>query len=87
MAGELRGRIDAAAGRRWSLTLIAFLAVGREGLETGVLLWTFTRTATGRDQPEGFETTAAPLLAAVAGIAVAVGAGLPDLPRRDQRST
>ncbi len=75
MGGQLRGRVDAAADRWWSLTLIAFLAVGREGLETGVLLWTFTRTATGRDQPEGFETTATPLLAAVAGIAVAAVLG------------
>jgi len=75
IAGQLRDRIDAAAGRWWSLTLVAFLAVGREGLETGVLLWTFTRTATGRDQPEGFETTATPLLAAVAGIAVAMLVG------------
>jgi high-affinity iron transporter len=75
IAGQLRGRVDAAAGKWWSLTLLAFLAVGREGLETGVLLWTFTRTATGRDQPEGFETTAEPLLAAVGGIAVAVALG------------
>ena len=75
MAGELRGRIDAAAGRWWSLILLSFLAVGREGLETGVLLWTFTRTATGRDQPEGFQTTAEPLLAALLGIAVAVVLG------------
>lgn len=75
IAGELRGRIDAAAGRWWSLALLSFLAVGREGLETGVLLWTFTRAATGRDQPEGFQTTAEPLLAASAGIAVAVVLG------------
>lgn len=75
MAGELRGRVDAAAGRWWSLVLLSFLAVGREGLETGVLLWTFARTATGRDQPEGFRTTAEPLLAAVLGIAVAVALG------------
>jgi high-affinity iron transporter len=75
MGGQLRGRVDAAAGQWWSLTLIASLAVGREGLETGVLLWTFTRTATGRDQPEGFETTATPLLAAAAGIAVAAVLG------------
>lgn len=75
MGGELRGRVDAAAGRWWSLTLLAFLAVGREGLETGVLLWTFGRTATGQDQPEGFETTVEPLLAALAGIAVAIVLG------------
>ncbi|WP_200958819.1 iron uptake transporter permease EfeU [Nocardioides sp. Root190] len=75
MAGELRGRIDAAAGRWWSLVLLSFLAVGREGLETGVLLWTFGRTATGRDQPDGFQTTVEPLLAALLGIAVAVVLG------------
>ncbi|MCX6401650.1 MAG: FTR1 family protein [Propionibacteriales bacterium] len=75
MAGELRGRVDAAAGRWWSLVLLSFLAVGREGLETGVLLWTFTRTATGQDQPEGFETTVEPLVAASLGIALAVVLG------------
>ena len=51
IAGELRGRVDAAAEARWSLVLVAFLAVGREGLETALILWTATRPATGATCP------------------------------------
>jgi len=48
LSGELRGRIDRAAdGTRWSLALVAALAVGREGLETALFLWAATQTATG----------------------------------------
>lgn len=75
IAGELRGRVDSAAESHWSLVLVAFLAVGREGLETALILWTATRTATGRDLPDSAATTAGPLLAAVLGILVAVGLG------------
>ena len=75
IAGELRGRVDAAAENRWSLVVVAFLAVGREGLETALILWTATRTATGRDLPDAAPTTAEPLLAAVLGIATAVVLG------------
>ncbi len=47
LGGELRGRIDVAAeGGRWSLALVAALAVGREGLETALFLWAATQTAT-----------------------------------------
>ena len=72
IAGDLRGRIDAASERWWSLALVAFLAVGREGMETALILWTATRTATGRDLPETAPVTSEPLLAAVLGILVAV---------------
>src|SRR6476660_7529678 len=47
LGGELRGQIDKAAdGTRWSLVLVAALAVGREGLETALFLWAATQTAT-----------------------------------------
>ena len=75
IARDLRGRIDSAADRPLSLVLIAFLAVGREGMETAGILWTNTRNATGRDMPEGFETTSGPLVAAVLGILVAAALG------------
>ncbi|PKH44305.1 high-affinity iron transporter [Nocardioides alpinus] len=75
IAGDLRGRVDAAAESRWSLVVVAFLAVGREGLETALILWTATRTATGRDLPDTAPVTWEPLLAAVLGIATAVVLG------------
>ncbi|MCW2736920.1 iron uptake transporter permease EfeU [Nocardioides sp.] len=75
IAGELRGRVDAAADSRWSLVVVAFLAVGREGLETALILWTAARTATGRDLPDAAPVTSEPLLAAVLGIATAVVLG------------
>jgi high-affinity iron transporter len=73
---QLRGSIDEAAeGNRWSLALIAFLAVGREGLETALILWTSTRAAIGRDLTPTAEQTAEPLLAGLAGIVTAVVIG------------
>lgn len=75
IAGELRGRVDVAAESRWSLVVVAFLAVGREGLETALILWTATRTATGRDLPDAAPVTSEPLLAAVLGIATSVVLG------------
>jgi len=73
---ELRGRIDIAAeGRSWSLVLVAFLAVGREGLETALILWTNTQAAIGRDLAPTAQQTAEPLLAALAGILTAVVLG------------
>ena len=75
IARNLRSRIDDAADSPLSLVVIAFLAVGREGMETAGILWTNTRNATGRDMPEGFETTSGPLVAALLGIAVAAALG------------
>jgi high-affinity iron transporter len=47
IGGELRGRIDVAAeGGRWSLVVVAALAVGREGLETALFIWAATQAAT-----------------------------------------
>lgn len=72
LSGELRGKVDAAAdGGRWSLVVVAVLAVGREGLETALFLWAATqagtRSATGISTP-----TWEPLAGAALGIATAV---------------
>ena len=74
LGGELRGQIDRAAeGGRWSLAVVAALAVGREGLETALFLWAATQTATGA-------TASAvpawqPVTGAVLGLATAVVLG------------
>ena len=65
--GELEGRIDHAVAGGVSLTILALLAVGREGLETALFLWAATR-ATGE--------TLAPLLGALLGLVVAVVLGV-----------
>jgi high-affinity iron transporter len=53
LSGELRGKIDTAAeGGRASLVVVAFLAVGREGLETALFLWSAAQ-ATGDSQSAG----------------------------------
>ncbi|MCD4524351.1 iron uptake transporter permease EfeU [Nocardioides sp. cx-173] len=76
IGSELRGRIDVAAdGRAWSLVVVAFLAVGREGLETALILWTNTQAAIGRDLAPTAQQTAEPLIAALAGILTAVVLG------------
>ena len=69
LAGELRGRIDAAEEHRWALVVVAFLAVAREGLETALFLWAATRAAA-----DG-ESTVEPVLGAVLGLAIAVVLG------------
>src|SRR6476659_7322597 len=74
LGGELRGRIDVAAeGGRWSLALVAALAVGREGLETALFLWAATQTATTGT----ISTVPAwqPITGAVLGLATAVVLG------------
>jgi high-affinity iron transporter len=64
LSGELRSKVNAAttigAG---ALAVTAFLAVGREGLETTLFLWTAVK-ASGQ--------TAAPLIGAAIGLAAAV---------------
>jgi len=64
LAAHLRGEVQrAAAIGAGALTVTAFLAVGREGLETTLFLWTAAR-ASGQ--------TVAPLVGAAIGIAAAV---------------
>jgi high-affinity iron transporter len=64
LSAHLRGEVERAAMvGAGALTVTAFLAVGREGLETTLFLWTAAR-ASG--------TTAAPLAGAVLGLAAAV---------------
>jgi len=76
LGGELRGAVDRAADAgRWSLAVVAALAVGREGLETALFLWAATQAATGA------HTVAAvpawqPITGAVLGLATAVAVGL-----------
>jgi high-affinity iron transporter len=49
------------------LTVVALLAVGREGLETALFLWAATQATTS-----GTQTTTKPLIGAALGIATAV---------------
>jgi high-affinity iron transporter len=71
LSGELRAQIDKAADAgRWSLTIVAMLAVGREGLETALFLWAATQTAAG-----GTGRTAGPLLGAALGLVLAMVLG------------
>ena len=64
LAAHLRGEVRrAAATGAGALTVTAFLAVGREGLETTRFLWTAARVS---------GQTAAPLVGAAIGLAAAV---------------
>jgi high-affinity iron transporter len=75
LGGELRGAVDVAAeGGRWSLSVIAVLAVGREGLETALFLWAATRAGT-RETVGTITPTWEPLLGAGLGIVTAVVLG------------
>jgi high-affinity iron transporter len=75
LSGSLRGQIDEAAeGNRWSLALVAVLAVGREGLETALFLWAATKAGT-RETVGTITPTWEPLLGAALGIATAVVLG------------
>ncbi|TNC36455.1 FTR1 family protein [Mumia zhuanghuii] len=71
LSGELRGKIDdAAEAGRWSLMVVALLAVGREGLETALFLWAATQAGT-----DGGQSAWVPLLGAALGLATAVVLG------------
>jgi high-affinity iron transporter len=71
ISSELRSQIDRAADAgRWSLVVVALLAVGREGLETALFLWAATE-ATARETG----STVSPLLGAALGLALAIGLG------------
>jgi high-affinity iron transporter len=72
LGGELRGQIDVAAdGTRWSLVIVAGLAVGREGLETALFLWAATKAGT-RETVGSVTPTWEPLIGAALGILTAV---------------
>jgi high-affinity iron transporter len=64
LSSELRAKLSEALRMgRWAVVLMAFLAVGREGLETAVFFWSAAQAA---------GQTARPLLGFVLGIGVAV---------------
>jgi high-affinity iron transporter len=68
IAGELRAKLDSAiAVGPLAVVVVAFLAVAREGLETALLFFASVQGAT---------TSAAPLVAIVAGISTSVVLGL-----------
>ena len=71
LSGELRGKIDTAAEAGGvSLMVVALLAVGREGLETALFIWSATQATTNSG-----ESTLVPFLGAMLGILTAVAMG------------
>ena len=71
ISGELRSQIDRASeASRWSLVVVAMLAVGREGLETALFLWAATNAVSG-----GTASSTIPLIGAALGLLVAAGLG------------
>ncbi len=70
LSGELRGKIDTAADAGGiSLAVVALLAVGREGLETALFIWSATQAA-GSDGTQGIQ-----LIGALLGLLTAVVMG------------
>lgn len=68
LRGQLHTQVDAALGRnRWALAIVGFVAVGREGLETAIFLWTSVRATGG---------TTVELAGALLGLAVSVLIGV-----------
>jgi high-affinity iron transporter len=52
LAGNLRGKIDSAAGNStFALAMIAYLAVVREGVETAIFIWSAAKTTAAGDNP------------------------------------
>ena len=71
LKGELQGKVDSAmAGGAVALAVMAFVAVGREGLETALFLWAAQSAGDGTS----------PLMGAVLGLATATAVGLAPLP-------
>ena len=67
LSRELRADVDShLSGAGWGLVLVAFLAVGREGIETALFIWAAVQ-ASG--------STTFPLIGAALGIGVAVVLG------------
>lgn len=67
LKGELHAKVDRAAeAGGWGITIVAFLAVAREGIETALFIWAAVRS-TGQGS--------APLLGALLGIGTAVVLG------------
>ncbi|MFM9877690.1 MAG: iron uptake transporter permease EfeU [Rhodoglobus sp.] len=67
LSGELRSGVDSHLdGAGWGLVLVAFLAVGREGVETALFIWAAVQ-ASG--------STTLPLLGAALGLVVATALG------------
>lgn len=64
LKAHLQGEVDRALSRGgWALALVAFFAVGREGVETALFLWTGMRSSA---------ESVTPILGAVLGLATAV---------------
>ncbi|ARJ07591.1 high-affinity Fe2+/Pb2+ permease (plasmid) [Cnuibacter physcomitrellae] len=67
MRGTLHGEIDrAVAASAWSLVIVAFFAVGREGIETALFIWAAVQSV---------GSNSLPLVGAALGIATAVVLG------------